>query len=108
MYRSIEQRKADEAARRAGAPDRLRAELEDFARRRGGRYILYGSLARGEARYDSDIDLLVDFPAEHEPEAWSLAERVCAEIGIESDIRPLGWCKKTFLDRALRTTKVIP
>ncbi len=49
------------------------------ARRHGGRYLLYGSLARGEARRDSDVDLLVDFPAEFEAEAWRQAEDACAE-----------------------------
>jgi predicted nucleotidyltransferase len=107
MYLCIEQRKAREAERRAAVPDRLEAELADFASRRGGRYMIYGSLARGEARYDSDVDLLAGFPAEYKGEAWGFAESVRAEIGIEWDIRPLVWCKKTLLERALETTKII-
>jgi predicted nucleotidyltransferase len=107
MYRSIERRKSDEARRRAEIPAALEARLGDFARRRGGRYVLYGSLARGEARHDSDVDLLVDFPPEFEAEAWRLAEDACAELKIESDIKPLGWCAPAFGARVLASAKII-
>jgi predicted nucleotidyltransferase len=40
---------------------RKRAEILDLAHRRGARNIrLFGSMARGDARADSDVDLLVD------------------------------------------------
>ncbi len=42
-----------------------RDEILDIARRhRGQRVRLFGSVARGEDRQDSDIDFLVDFDAE--------------------------------------------
>ena len=108
MYRSIESRKRDEARRRAEVPAALEARLGEFARRRGGRYLLYGSLARGQARRDSDVDLLVDFPPEFEAEAWRLAEDACAALKIESDIKPLAWCAKAFRDKVVPGARIIP
>jgi predicted nucleotidyltransferase len=107
MFRSIERRTSDEANRRASVPAALEARLGEFARRRGGRYLLFGSLARGEARHDSDVDLLLDFPDEFEADAWRLAEEACASLKIESDIKPLAWCSEAFRERALSEARII-
>ncbi|RBP09243.1 nucleotidyltransferase-like protein [Roseiarcus fermentans] len=107
MFRSIERRKYDEALRRAGIAAKLESRLRDFARTHGGRYVLYGSLAKGEARYDSDVDLLIDFPEAFEAEAWRLAEALCAEMKIESDIKPMAWCTEPFQRRVLAESRII-
>jgi predicted nucleotidyltransferase len=107
MYKTIEARKSEEAHRRNALADVLSDRLLSYARERGGRYILYGSLARKEARFDSDADLLVDFPPEFEGEAWRLAESLCAELGIEHDIKPVAWCDAAFLARILPRARVI-
>jgi len=107
MYPSLESRKRAEADRRAGLADILAGRLAPFARRHGGRFILFGSLARGEARYDSDVDLLLDFPSEHEAAAWRLAEDLCAEFGIELDIKPVAWCEPAFVAKVLPGARLI-
>lgn len=107
MYRTIETRKRDEADRRNRLADVLSERLSSYAKEKGGRFILFGSLARGEARFDSDVDLIVDFPPEWEGEAWRMAEDVCAELRTESDIKPLAWCDPTFASRILPDAKVI-
>jgi len=44
---------------------RRKAELEELARRRGASNIrVFGSVARGTARDDSDVDLIVDMDPE--------------------------------------------
>lgn len=90
--------KAEEARRRTEAVAALRGVLAAYARAHGGRYLLYGSAARGGMRYHSDVDILLDFPPDQQREAWNFAERGCAEWGIEADIMPLAWCQDDFLD----------
>ena len=107
LHRTIEQRKRDEAARRAALPNALRGRLEEFARRCGGRYLIYGSLARGAARYDSDIDVLVDFTPEFEAEAWRRIEAACAEERIEFRHQAVGVSNTSFLERALKEVEII-
>ena len=107
MYPSVATRKHEEAARRAGLVEEIAARLRPYARKRGGRYILFGSLARGDARFDSDVDLIIDFPAEWESEAWRTAEDLCAELRIEVDMRPLGWCAPEFVARIMPDARVI-
>ena len=95
-YRTIDQRKRDEAGRRDLAVHVLSERLRQYAWSKGGRFLLYGSTARGETRFDSDIDLLLDFPADLEVDAWRFAEEVCAAYGMEADIKPLAWCTPQF------------
>jgi hypothetical protein len=77
-YWTIDQGKRDEAGRRVSAVHAISEHLRQYARSKGGRFLLYGSTARGETRFDSDIDLLLDFAADLEAEAWRFAEEVCA------------------------------
>ena len=107
MYRTIETRKREESLRRNALADIIAEKLLPYARAKGGRYLLYGSLARKEARYDSDADLLLDFPSEFEGEAWRVAEDLCAGLGIEHDIKPIAWCDKSFVARILPRARVI-
>lgn len=108
MLRTLSMRKHQEAERRAAVPQALADRLGEFAALCRGRFIMYGSLAKGLGRHDSDIDLLLDFPAEFEAEAWRRAEATCAELNIEADIKPLAWCDDAFLERALAGAKTIP
>ena len=77
----------------------IRAELSEHARRFGGRYVLFGSIARGEARFDSDLDILVDFPHDSERGAWFHAEKACIEYGVRPDIHLASEASETLLTR---------
>ena len=107
MYPSLESRKRAEAERRGRIADTLATDLSVFARDHGGRFILYGSLARGEARYDSDVDLLIYFPPAFEGAAWRMAEDLCSRLDIELDIEPVAWCDPAFLAKVLAKARLI-
>ena len=102
MIRTLAQRKAAAAAAKADAVDRLRPALAAAAQRLGGRYLLYGSAARGALRHNSDVDLLLDFPGDAAvTAAWDAAEDACAALDLPCDIRPLAWCDARFLQHVL-------
>lgn len=81
---------SDEALTLAGLR-RRREEILVLARRRRARRVsVFGSVARGEARPGSDLDLLVDF----EPEA-SLLDH----IGLYQDLESLLGVRVDVIDR---------
>ncbi len=59
-------------AERKGAEAERRRRTHTQARTAGG-FLLFGSAARGEMRFDSDVDILVDFP----PDAWRDPLELC-------------------------------
>ena len=93
---------------RDGLDDKYREAAEEFAHRVGAALgdqvdsiVLYGSVARGEARADSDIDVLVLVP-----EKGDIAERVDRildedrrERGFQSLISPVFVDRDQFRDR---------
>jgi len=101
-------RKAAAIAARLAAVEQLRPLLAFHAHQLGGRYILFGSAASGAMRPDSDVDLLLDFPAEDTTRAaWDFAEERCTSLGLPYDIRPVGWCGERFLSHVLPTATIL-
>ena len=105
---TLAERKAAGVAAKVAALDELRRTLGDRARGLGGRYLLYGSAARGELRWDSDVDLLLDFFGDDTEAAWEFAEDECARLGLEGDIRPIAMCERRFLDHVLPEARSLP
>lgn len=71
--------------------------LAAYARGQGGRYLLFGSAARGDMRYDSDVDIPVDFLAETLDDASNFAEGACWDRRLDPDITPFSWGKAAFV-----------
>ena len=94
---TLTERKAAEAERRLRAVDDLRSALAAYASAHGGRFLLFGSAARRTMRYNSDVDMLTDFPEPETDEAWNFAERACWDRKLDPDIMPRSWCKAEFL-----------
>ena len=106
---TLTERKAAAIAAKLAALATLRPALAERARALGGRFLLYGSAARGELRYDSDVDLLLDFPdAAAMSAAWDFAETECARLGLEYDILPIGMCNARFLAHVLPEAISLP
>jgi predicted nucleotidyltransferase len=104
---TLTERKAAEAERRRRAVDELRLALATYARQHGGRFLLFGSAARDNMRYDSDVDILVDFPPDTLDDAWNFAERACWDRRLEPDIAPFSWCKGRFRERVTPDLQVL-
>ncbi len=105
---TLAERKAAGAAGKAAAVEALRPRLTASARALGGRFLLYGSAARGTMRWDSDVDLLLDFPDDDAASrAWNAAEAVCRDLGLVGDIRPVGLCGTAFLEHVLPRAVVL-
>jgi predicted nucleotidyltransferase len=104
---TLTERKAAEAARRRLAVEELRAALTEYARAHGGRFLLFGSAARGTMRYDSDVDILVDFPPAPLDDAWGFAEHACWERRLDPDITPFASCKGRFRERVMPDLQVL-
>jgi predicted nucleotidyltransferase len=98
-FPTLAQRKKERVASLHEAVATLRNRLERCARDHGGRFLLHGSAARGQMRYDSDVDLLLDFPEDRLSEAWRHAENLCHDLGLRPDLCPLAWCTSEFAER---------
>jgi len=83
-----------------------REELARYAREHGGRYVLFGSVARGDDRPGSDIDIMADFP-ERETRAASEAEFICARHGLKADVWPKGYVGDKLMARIDREGVVL-
>lgn len=94
---TLPERKAAEAARRTAAVEALIPVLTEYARAHDGRFLLFGSAARGQMRWNSDVDLLVDFPDEAMAEAWRFAEQACRDRDLDPDIQPFPSGRPDFL-----------
>lgn len=94
---TLAERKTAEGARRRRAVAELRRVLDAYARTHGGRFLLFGSAAGGEMRYDSDVDILVEFPPDRQAAAWNFAERACWDRRLDPDVMASAWCTDDFL-----------
>lgn len=88
--------------------DTLRSKkdaIESACRRYGARRIrVFGSVARGEDRPDSDIDFLVDFPIGYDlfNQRLPLAERLVEITGRRLDLIPEHELNRHMRDSVLR------
>ena len=80
----------------------LKKDLRLYATAHGGSFWIYGSAARGDFRYNSDVDILVDFPEVHMSDAWRFAEDACFKRGLVPDVSPKAYCSTRFLERVMK------
>jgi predicted nucleotidyltransferase len=58
---TVSERKARRAALKRSAVARVMDELKTYAAAHGGRFLVFGSVATGKVKFDSDFDVVVDF-----------------------------------------------
>lgn len=96
---TLEARKSAEIARRRNAADQVVAELREYAVRNAGRFVIFGSYASNRMHFDSDLDVVIDFPAGDLARAWQFVEDSCAKHALPVDIHDASTTKPAFLDR---------
>ncbi|MEW5773044.1 MAG: nucleotidyltransferase family protein [Thermodesulfobacteriota bacterium] len=83
--------------------------LADFCRKNGIRRLsLFGSTLRGEARPDSDLDLLAEFDPDRIPSLLGLArmeQELTALLGRRVDLRTPEELSPYFRDEVMRTAE---
>lgn len=75
------------------------ASLTDYARRNAGRFIRFGSTARGGGGADDDVDIIAHFADDGSLKAASFAEEQCLAHGLVPDVRPSLGTSSSFLKR---------
>lgn len=105
---TISERKARETARRRAAADVVMAGLRAFAERCGGHFIVFGSVAQQRLSFDSDLDVLVDVPREHEGEAVELVEDLCRRHDLPADIQLKSQASERLLARIAYHAVTLP
>jgi predicted nucleotidyltransferase len=97
-WRTIDQRRGEERVRLQAALGSLRATLTVYAAAHGGRFVLYGSAARGGLRCDSDVDIVVDFSADQRDAAMDFLEADARRLDLRLDARSADFVSRRFLD----------
>jgi predicted nucleotidyltransferase len=105
---TVPERKAREAARRRAAARDVMAEASKFAAARGGRFYVFGSVAEDRMKYDSDFDVVVDFPAAAETEAAEFVEEACRRRDLPSDVHLKSRATDQFLHRISDRMVILP
>lgn len=81
--------------------------LADYARRHGGRFVVFGSAASDDVRHDSDYDLMVDFALPIERRARDFAERLCIDAGLRADVHLKPDLPPALMERIDRDGRVL-
>jgi len=98
---TLKERLSRERERMQQAVIEIDALLIGYARQHGGRFIRYGSTAKGRMMLHSDVDIVADFDGEAAGPAASYAEGVCRRRGMAADVRAVHHTSAALLGRAL-------
>ncbi len=101
-----ERKQARVSAIRKALPT-LERELQIFARRRHGRYMIFGSTVTERLHYGSDIDILADFPLDTVGAAVDFANMLGERFNVPVDVVSYPHCKPQFLERVLGHARVL-
>ncbi len=108
MIVTIAERKAQAIEHLKAAFASVIATLRSHAVEQGGRYVVFGSSARGDIRPDSDFDVMVDFPTPLERAARDLAETVCRAHGLVPDVHLKSEVSDSLMRRIVRDGLTLP
>jgi hypothetical protein len=98
-YPTLDQRRRRRLDQMKTAVADLRLDLAAYQERHRGRFHVFGSAQRDQLRFDSDIDILLDFPPDEELAAWLFAEKACWCRRLTPDLHLKAWSAPEFLKR---------
>lgn len=99
-YLTLRERHGRKLAAYHDGVEALKPLLAAYAREHDGRFILFGSAARGTPHDQSDVDILIDFPLPLENAAWTFAEDACVRLDLRPHIHLAQWVTERMLERA--------
>ena len=93
---------------RVAAARDVMAEAREFEATGVGRFYLFGSAATDLRKYDSDFDIVVDFPLALEMEAAEFVEQACLRRQLPCDVLLKSRASERFLNRIRDHILVLP
>ena len=96
---TVTERKNRERDRRRAAAEIVMSEMKAYGTEHGGRFFVFGSVAEDRMRFDSDLDVVVDFPAPREADAVDFVEDICRKQNLPVDVQMKSRSSGRFLDR---------
>lgn len=98
---TLAERKNSAVRRLKTAADGAVRDLRDYAGKHQGRFVVFGSYVKDALRFDSDLDVLVDFPDDRADAAWTFAEDIAARFAIPVDLHDARTSKAVFVEAVM-------
>lgn len=102
MVVTLAERKSRAIARLKAGFELAKPALAFYATAHGGRFVVFGSFARGDIHPDSDCDVMVEFPTNLARDARHAAESILREHGIVPDVHLVSEVSESLMQRILR------
>lgn len=99
---TVQEVDARNRAKRAAAREALPRLLAEASRGKPWRYVLFGSLARGDFHQSSDADIAILGGDEHWLEAERAAHEVARSLDVEADISVWEFMSQRLRDEVRR------
>lgn len=108
MVVTLTERKSRAIARSKAGFESATTSLAAYAAARGGRFVIFGSFARGDIHPDSDCDVMVDFPTNIARDARDAAETILREHGLVPDVHLVSEVSDGLMQRIQRDGVGLP
>ena len=108
MVVTVQERKTRRAEQLRAAAKSAIAKLRIYATERSGQFLVFGLAARNDMQFDSDFDVIVDFPLGAQSAARDYAEDICRSVGLTPDVHLISEASPTLMSRVSRDALTLP
>lgn len=81
--------------------------MKTYARAHSGRFIVFGSFVDRHKKYDSDLDVMIDFDVSNRGSAWEFIEALVSRFDLPVDPFDRVTTKDGFVQRVETTGLVL-